>query len=976
MPPTHPCIANDGIPEQETVTVMSAKQIKQFVRPRFEANPEEFYPTTTMTDHGFSRAQCGSCKHYYWKHSDKMTCCGDSNCVGEYQFIGTGVGKGANGTKITYQEAWAGYERIFTTNPVPCTAIDRFPVVARWRSDIDFVAAGIFCFQPYCVTGELEPPANPLICPQFCLRFNDLDSIGLSGRHHSGFVMIGNQVFNYPDNFVYFKEEVVAYHLRWLTEELGIDLDDVTLIEDVWSGGGNLGPCIEIFVKGLEVGNLVFMEYRYGQDGSLHKLDVQVVDVGIGLERIPWLINGSLTSYLDVYPSTLNLLSSMVKVDPINESWKKYAPYSCLLNIDECEDVDKAYESVAQRMGLEKEELIKEIMPVRDLYIVCDHTRTVLMAIQDGCLPSSVGGGYNLRNLLRRVFSTLRKRNWWDLVGLEGLFKLFDSHRDELAGIYGPFGQYSSFNSIIEIEYERWRASDDEAKKKLSAVLKKTPQLTLNHWIQLVTSQGLSPDKIAEISKQEVPSNLYYEIAERQDKVAKKELQQLYETASFPATDELFYELESQDEWEAKVVGILENADPHHTGKRNVILLNQTCIYPTSGGQDHDTGRLLFDNGVELFVQDAIRVGKVVLHVTSEEIPDSITVGATVNGVLDRHRRNQLRQHHTATHIIHAACVETLGPHVWQNGAKKTEEIAHLDITHYRSLTRREELNIEIRANEIVNSCIPINISNRSKKEAEAQHGFSLYQGGVVPGNTLRVVDINGVDQEACCGTHCQNTGEVGTIRLTRSNRISDGVVRLYFVSGAKGREYTANQAQREYELCQTVAMQPEDLKSSVAKYFEGYKRFDKFADSFVRLVLNHLTVPSVDQGNVFVRFDPPNPSMFSMQVPPFSEKLKELDRSVVFVGSTFIYGLIGNSELVEADKLKEMAVSQAEKLGVTNAKKAFSSRNRIQWTIKEGKKRVKKVVEGVLEVSLPTLSNTAPFVDYLSSKGFTEFLP
>ncbi len=88
---------------------------------------------------------------------------------------------------------------------------------------MDYVAAGIFCFQPYCVTGEMDPPANPLICPQFCLRFNDLDNIGLTGRHFSGFVMIGIQVFNKPNEFIFFKDECVEFNYRWLTEELKID---------------------------------------------------------------------------------------------------------------------------------------------------------------------------------------------------------------------------------------------------------------------------------------------------------------------------------------------------------------------------------------------------------------------------------------------------------------------------------------------------------------------------------------------------------------------------------------------------------------------------------------------------------------------------------------------------------------------------------------------------------------------------------
>ena len=119
---------------------------------------------------------------------------------------------------MTYVDAWKGFEKSLSSARVPCTSISRYPVVARWRNDVDYVAAGIYCFQPYCTTGELDPPANPLICPQFCARFNDLDNIGLTGRHYSGFVMLGIQVFNYPEKYHFFKEECVEFNYRWLTE--------------------------------------------------------------------------------------------------------------------------------------------------------------------------------------------------------------------------------------------------------------------------------------------------------------------------------------------------------------------------------------------------------------------------------------------------------------------------------------------------------------------------------------------------------------------------------------------------------------------------------------------------------------------------------------------------------------------------------------------------------------------------------------
>lgn len=148
-------------------------------------------------------------------------------CEGKYTFIGNGTG-GEN--KITFAEAWQGktiyfkltheilylgFEKSLTGDG--CNSIKRYPVVARWRNDVDYVAAGIYCFQPYCVTGELDPPANPLICPQFCARFNDLDNIGLTGRHYSGFIMMGIQVFNYPEKYHFFKDECIEFNYRWLT---------------------------------------------------------------------------------------------------------------------------------------------------------------------------------------------------------------------------------------------------------------------------------------------------------------------------------------------------------------------------------------------------------------------------------------------------------------------------------------------------------------------------------------------------------------------------------------------------------------------------------------------------------------------------------------------------------------------------------------------------------------------------------------
>jgi alanyl-tRNA synthetase len=98
---------------------------------------------------------------------------------------------------------------------------------------------------------------------------------------------------------------------------------------------------------------------------------------------------------------------------------------------------------------------------MKDIYIILDHTRTVLITISDGSLPSNVGGGGNVRNILRRVFFILKKNEWWNIIGMDGLLEIFENHKVDLEGIYGKFPEYKSFAEIIKVEYERWLTTDD-----------------------------------------------------------------------------------------------------------------------------------------------------------------------------------------------------------------------------------------------------------------------------------------------------------------------------------------------------------------------------------------------------------------------------------------------------------------------------------------------------------------------------------
>jgi len=898
-------MAHDEKMEMPTMEkAMTAKQIKKLAKPEFAANPDKFYPTKTLRKMGFERASCPTCKNNYWRHSPKRTTCGDSQCEKKYSFIGVGTGKGRTGKKITYADAWNGFKKSLSSARIPCTPIPRYPVVARWRADVDYVAAGIFCFQPYCVTGELEPPANPLICPQFCLRFNDLDNIGLTGRHYSGFIMLGIQVFNLPDKYKFWMDECVEFNYRWLTEELGIDPDEITFIEDVWAGGGNLGPSIEYFVNGLELGNMVFMQFKTFPDGKREPLKVQVIDVGIGLERVPWLINGSPTSYVDVFPTALNYLLGKLDLRIDSDVWSKYGPLSCLLNADEVEDLDKTWEFIGGKIGMKAADVKKAIEPIRDAYIVLDHTRTVLMAVTDGSLPSNVGGASNVRNILRRVFAVLARRGWWDKLGMKGFLELFEKHKVDLATIYGPFDPYPSFGPVIELEYERWRSTGSGQITALNKILKqrKDGKLTIDDWIVLMESHGLPEDIIAKESKQEVPGNLYVVWEEKKESLVVAQPAVLYSTEDLPETKPMYYLDNNLFEFNAKIIAVFPNVQSNNTP--SIVILDQSVFYPTSGGQEHDTGMLRID-GREYKVVDAMKVGPCVLHVIEPPLPERADLnswkGVTIFGKVDKDRRDQLRNNHTATHIVYSSCRKVLGEHVWQHGAKKSFDQAHLDITHFKSLSNEEVVAIQTEANRVVQRCKEINKGFMPKDEAEKKYGFHLYQGGVVPGNELRVVDINGTDTEACCGTHCDNTAEVGCIKILKTGRVSDGIVRLYYVAGENALKAIQSEESILRQLVQTWQISTkEDIVPTGARFFDGYKKGEtRMAKQAKKILELHMKAVLLDDSkNVVFRVDEPVPSIFIALMPQYSAEMKAKGKNVAYVGTNFAYLMLGDGTL------------------------------------------------------------------------------
>jgi alanyl-tRNA synthetase len=185
-------------------------------------------------------------------------------------------------------------------------------------------------------------------------------------------------------------------------------------------------------------------------------------------------------------------------------------------------------------------------------------------------------------------------------------------------------------------------------------------------------------------------------------------------------------------------------------------------------------------------------------------------------------------RHHTATHIIIGSARKVLGPHVWQAGAEKTEKGAHVDISHYDRVGLEQIHEIEKVANEVVAASLPVEFLELSRDEAEKRYGFLLYQGGAPAGATIRVVRVGDFDSEACGGTHVRSTGEVGLVKITRAERIQDGVVRLEYSASLAALENIQRLERQLLGSAAELSVPPDQLPKTVKRFFEEWKSLKK----------------------------------------------------------------------------------------------------------------------------------------------------
>jgi len=749
----------------------SDKEVKKEFLPKFWKHPDKYYATRVLREEGFLRNICIKCKRPFWSTDPERKVCGDPLCSNEgFGFIGDSPAK----RKLEYTKVWLDFAKMF--KKLGYTPIKRYPVVARWNPTMEYTNASISAFQPYVISGEVEPPANPLVIPQFCLRFNDIDNVGVTESHNTGFVMIGQHMFVEPKDWD--QSKVFRDIYTWLRKGLGLRTSDIIFHEDAWAGGGNFGSCMEFFSKGCELGNQVYMLYEQTPSG-FRELDIKVLDMGMGQERNAWFTQGCETIYDATFPTVVKklLFQTGLKID--RDLMRRYVPYAGLLNLDEIENINKSWKCVAKKVGADVNELRNFILLLSGVYSIAEHMRSLLVALADGGLPSNMGGGYNLRMLARRAMMFKNKYGWdIDLSGVcewhaRYLKPLFPELLESVEGA----------GKILEVEEKKYK----NTKAKSVIIVEKMMHRAVSEQelIKVYDSHGIPPEVIKEEFKKKgkgikIPEDFYSKVSELhkgKEEVTETERGETLPLGGVPDTKILYYDDYKKLEFRAKVMKVLDD----------FVVLDQTLFYPTSGGQLHDTGKI---NGKEVI--DVFKQGGVIVH--KMEKGHSLKENQKVEGEVEWSRRLKLSQQHTATHIINAAARKVLGNHVNQAGAKKTEKKSHLDITHYLPITTEDIKRVENEANNIVEKGIKIEKLLIPRNEAEKRFGMRIYQGGAVPGKVIRIVNIPGVDVEACGGTHLNNTREVGRIKILKTTKIQDGVDRIEFTAGEEAGRISAKE--------------------------------------------------------------------------------------------------------------------------------------------------------------------------------------
>ena len=725
-----------------------------------------------------------------------------------------------------------------------------------------FVNAGMVPFKPYFL-GQQTPPFSQGLATsiQKCVRTLDIEEVGITTRHNTFFQMAGNFSFGQ-----YFKEGAISNAWNLLTKDVedggfGLDperlwvtvyLDDdeaaeiwrdkigvpeeriqrLGMEDNYWSMGvpGPCGPCSEIYYdrgseygkdggpiaddnRYMEIWNLVFMQNERGEGTGkgdfeiVGELPKKNIDTGLGIERVACLLQG----IDNVYETDL--------LRPV---------------------IDVAEELTGATYG----EKATEQDNIR-FRVVADHSRTGMMLILDGVTPGNEGRGYILRRLLRRIIRSAK------LLGAEGatMERFMNTVMDTMTPSYPEIADNRERILRVAINEEKAFLKTLESGTKLFD--EAVEDLRSTH--RAKTQKVLSGDKAFELhDTYGFPIDLTLEMAQeagldvdmdgfnaamgeqrrraKADNQAKKHGHtdlSLYRdwVDNNPTVFTGYEELVSG----ANVIGLVKDGqkvNEVHEGDEVEVILDHSPLYAESGGQMADRGRISAGESL-LEVNDVQKIGKKLWVHKASVTAGGLDLGMSVEASVDEKWRHGATQAHSATHLIHAALRQVLGPTAVQAGSLNRPGYLRFDFNYTEQLSQEQMEEIALITNQAIDSNMAVNTIETSLEEAKAMGAMALF--GENYGNQVRVVEIGGpFSIELCGGTHVGSSAEIGPVSVLGESSVGSGARRIEAYSGMDAFRYYSKETALVEGVSRELKVQSEELPERISQLSERLKAAEK----------------------------------------------------------------------------------------------------------------------------------------------------
>ena len=750
------------------------------------------------------------------------------------------------------------------------------PLVPQSDPTLLFVNAGMVPFKNI-FTGQ-ETPASPRAASsQKCVRaggkHNDLDNVGYTARHLTFFEMLGN--FSFGD---YFKERAIELAWTLVTRDFGLPKDRLTVTvyaedeeaagfwrkiaglpderivrigttDNFWSMGdtGPCGPCSEIFydhgpeVPGgppgspeedgdrfVEIWNLVFMQFDQSQDGGRIPLPKPSIDTGMGLERISTVLQGVHSVYeTDLFRTLIAASEAAAGVKAEGEARFSHQ-------------------------------------------VIADHLRSSCFLLADGVSPSNEGRGYVLRRIMRRAMRHAHILGCTDPL----MHRLAPTLIAEMGAAYPELVRARPMIEATLLEEEerfqrtvgRGNSILEEATGKLGAggvlpgdvafKLYDTYGFPLDLTQDAVRAKGFTVDTEgfdAAMAEQRARA--------REAGFASGEKAQgavwLTLRDRLGATEFTGYEhTDGSGEVLAMVKGG-EQVEAAEAGDQVEVLLDRTPFYAESGGQAGDQGHIEWAGGRGRVLDAHKRAGDLHAHLVK------ITEGRLGQGEratlsVDAERRQRTRANHSATHLLHAALRNVLGPHVTQKGQMVDGDRIRFDFSHGGPLTAEQIDRIEVEVNAVVRQNAPADTRLMAPQEAMAEGAMALF--GEKYGDEVRVLALGrGLDAEGaysielCGGTHVARTGDIALFKIVSEGGVAAGVRRIEALTGEPARRYLLDQANTARTLAEQFKVPVAELGARIEALTTERRNLEReLADAKRKLALGGggAAVPAAEEIN------------------------------------------------------------------------------------------------------------------------------